>query len=81
MAYAVVTASAIAETARMPLLRRAAPAYPPAVALIVLATANYFVLDVLAGAPLGRASLLPLPGGSTLLRAFRATKGAAWRTR
>jgi hypothetical protein len=57
MAYAVIVGAAIARTARSPLLRRAAPAYPPAVALIVVATANHFVLDVLAGVLLGWGSL------------------------
>jgi hypothetical protein len=57
MAYAVVIASAIAQTARSRPLRRGALGYPPAVAAIVVATANHFVLDVLAGVLLGRASL------------------------
>ena len=45
VAYAVVTATGIAETSRSPLARRLAPAYPPLVALTVLATANHYVLD------------------------------------
>jgi len=53
LAYAVVTATGIAETSRSPLIRRVAPAYPPLVALTVLATANHYVLDVVAGAALG----------------------------
>jgi PAP2 superfamily len=57
MAYAEVTSAGIAERARSPLVRRLARAYPPAVALIVLATANHFVLDVVGGSLLGRASL------------------------
>jgi diacylglycerol O-acyltransferase len=57
MAYAEVTSASIAERARSPLVRRLARAYPPAVALIVLATANHFVLDVVGGSLLGRASL------------------------
>lgn len=57
VAYAVVTASGIAETSRSPFLRRAAPAYPPLVALTVLATANHYVLDCVAGAALGFAGL------------------------
>jgi hypothetical protein len=83
MAYAVITASAIAETARSPLLRRAAPASPPAVALIVLATANHFALDVLAGALLGGASFalakrftLPDPD-----RVPPSDRDGAWRGR
>jgi hypothetical protein len=58
MAYAEVTSAGIASTARSPRLRGAARAYPPAVALIVVATANHFLLDVLAGSLLGRASLV-----------------------
>lgn len=53
VAYAVVTATGIAETSRSPLARRLAPAYPPLVALTVLATANHYVLDAVAGAALG----------------------------
>jgi len=53
LAYAVVTATGIAEMSRSPLIRRVAPAYPPLVALTVLATANHYVLDVVAGAALG----------------------------
>ena len=53
VAYAVVTATGIAETSRSPLRRRLAPAYPPLVALTVLATANHYVLDAVAGAALG----------------------------
>jgi PAP2 superfamily len=57
MAYAVISSSGIAQTARSPLLRRVALAYPPAVAVIVMATANHFLLDVIAGTLLGRACL------------------------
>lgn len=57
VAYAVVTATGIAETSRSPLARRLAPAYPPLVALTVLATANHYVLDAAAGAALGFAGL------------------------
>jgi PAP2 superfamily protein len=53
VAYAVVTATGIAETSRSPLVRRLAPAYPPLVALTVLATANHYVLDCVAGAAFG----------------------------
>ncbi len=53
VAYAVVTATGIAETSRSPFARRLAPAYPPLVALTVLATANHYVLDAVAGAALG----------------------------
>jgi hypothetical protein len=57
MAYAVTTSAGIASTARSPLLRRAVLAYPPLVALIVVATANHFVLDVLGGGLLGGLSV------------------------
>ncbi|HYM63538.1 MAG TPA: phosphatase PAP2 family protein [Gaiellaceae bacterium] len=53
VAYAVVTATGIAETSRSPFVRRVAPAYSPLVALTVLATANHYVLDCVAGAALG----------------------------
>jgi hypothetical protein len=57
VAYAVVTAAGIAQTARSPLLRSVAPAYPPLVALIVFVTANHYVLDAVAGAALGTLGL------------------------
>jgi len=57
MTYAVIASSGIAQTARSPLVRRVALAYPPAVALIVMATANHFLLDVIAGIVMGRACL------------------------
>jgi hypothetical protein len=57
VAYAVVTAAGIAETSRSPLVRAAARAYPPLVALIVFATANHYVLDAVAGAALGALAL------------------------
>ena len=56
-AYAVVTATGIAESSRSPLARALAPAYPPLVAFTVLATANHYIFDVLAGAALGAAGL------------------------
>jgi hypothetical protein len=55
--YAVVTAAGIAETSRSPLARALAPAYPPAVAFVIFATANHYVLDAVAGAALGLAGL------------------------
>jgi hypothetical protein len=57
VAYAVVTAAAIAATAGRTSVRRAAPAYPPLVALVVFATANHFVLDALGGAVLATTAL------------------------
>lgn len=55
--YAVVTAAGIARTSRSPLARALAPAYPPAVAFVIFATANHYVLDAVAGAALGVAGL------------------------
>lgn len=57
VAYAIVVAAAVRATARPRWLRSAAPAYPPAVALTVLATANHYFLDGVAGALLGGAAL------------------------
>ena len=57
IAYAVVTAAGIAETSRSPLARALAPVYPPAVAFVILGTANHYVLDALGGAALGFAGL------------------------
>ena len=57
VAFAVVTAAALSETAGSGIVRGAAPLYPAAVALVVLATANHYVLDVVAGALLGRVAL------------------------
>jgi hypothetical protein len=55
--YAVVTAAGISQTSRSPLARALAPAYPPAVAFVIFATANHYVLDAVAGAALGLAGL------------------------
>ena len=54
MTIAMVTADGIRATTRRPWARRAAAFYPPAVAAVVLLTANHYVLDVLAGSALGR---------------------------
>jgi hypothetical protein len=56
-AYAVVTAAAVGETSRRRLVRAFARAYPPAVFATVLATANHYVLDGIAGGALGLAAL------------------------
>jgi hypothetical protein len=53
MAFAVVTGAGLAKRARGPLPRAAARGYAPAVALIVIATGNHYVVDVVAGAALG----------------------------
>jgi hypothetical protein len=57
MAFAVVTSAAVLADAQDPKVRAAARAYPGAVALLVFATANHFVVDALAGAALARAGL------------------------
>ena len=57
IAYAVVTAAGISQTSRSPVARALAPAYPPAVAFVIFATANHYVLDAVAGAALGLAGL------------------------
>lgn len=54
MTLAMVTADGIRETTRKPWARRVAGVYPPAVAAVVLLTANHYVLDLGAGAVLGR---------------------------
>lgn len=57
VAFAVVTAAGLQASARGPWTRRLAPGYPPAVALVVLATANHYVVDAVAGWALARAAL------------------------
>jgi PAP2 superfamily len=57
LTYAVVTAAGIAETSGSAVARALAPAYPPLVALVVLSTANHYVLDAIAGAALGLGAL------------------------
>jgi hypothetical protein len=57
VAYAVVTAAGLRDAARSPWARRLAPGYPPAVALVVFATANHYVLDGVAGWALARLAL------------------------
>jgi hypothetical protein len=53
VAFAVVTGTGLALRSRHGLSRAAACAYPPLVAIVVIATGNHFVLDVAAGAGLG----------------------------
>ena len=67
--YAVVTAAGIAETSRSPLARALAPAYPPAVAFVIFATANHYVLDAVAGAALGLAGAQARPRARVARRA------------
>jgi hypothetical protein len=53
LAFAVVTGRGLARRRRSRLGRWGWSAYPAAVAVVVVATANHFVLDVLGGATLG----------------------------
>jgi len=57
LSYAVVSAGLIRETASSPVTKVLACAYPPAVFATVVATANHYVLDALAGSALGLTSL------------------------
>jgi hypothetical protein len=57
LAFAVVTSAGWRERARSRLVRRLAPAYPPAVLATVVATANHYVLDGIAGSALAAAAL------------------------
>ncbi len=57
IAFAVVTAAGLRDRARSPLVRLLAPAYPPAVFGTVVATANHYVLDGIAGSALAAAAL------------------------
>ena len=52
VAWAVVTAAGLRQSQNR-LVRAAAPAYPPVVALVVFVTANHYVLDAVAGGTLG----------------------------
>jgi len=55
---AEVTAAGIRESARSPAMRALAPLYPPLVSVVVLLTANHYVVDALAGSALGRGSVV-----------------------
>ena len=57
LAWAVISAESLRACSGGRTARIAAAAYPPAVAGVVLATANHFVLDVVAGTALGRTAL------------------------
>lgn len=57
VAYAVVTAAGVAAASESPVLRAAAPAYPPLVAGVVFVTANHYVLDAVAGAAVAAVAL------------------------
>jgi hypothetical protein len=56
-AYAIVTSAALAAGTDSRAVRAAAVAYPPAVAGAVVATANHYVLDAVAGSALAALSL------------------------
>jgi hypothetical protein len=56
VAFAVLTAAAIAERAESRAVRVAAYGYPPLVSTVVAATGNHYVLDAVAGAALGAAA-------------------------
>ncbi|HJS69739.1 MAG TPA: phosphatase PAP2 family protein, partial [Gaiellaceae bacterium] len=57
VAYAVVTAAGVVAASESPVLRAAAPAYPPLVAAVVFVTANHYVLDAVAGAAVAAIAL------------------------
>lgn len=54
--FAALTGAAIAARTDSPLVKGAAYAYPPLVALVVAGTGNHYVLDAVAGAALGAAA-------------------------
>ena len=56
VAFAVVTGLGMARSARNPLMRAVGVVYPAAVATVVVATGNHYILDVIAGAALGAAA-------------------------
>ncbi len=56
VAFAVVTAGALAERASSRTGKLAAASYPPLVSLVITATGNHYVLDAVAGAALGSAA-------------------------
>lgn len=57
LAFAVVTGAAMRETARSRVVRALGAVYPPAVFGTVVATANHYVLDGIAGSALALAAL------------------------
>lgn len=57
VAFAVVTSAAVLADSSSPAVRAVARAYPAAVALLVFATANHFVVDAVAGAAVGATGL------------------------
>lgn len=57
LAFAVVTAAGLRQTAHSPFVRALGLAYPPAVFGTVVATANHYVLDGIAGSALAALAL------------------------
>jgi hypothetical protein len=57
LAFAVVTAAGLRQTARSPLVRAVGVVYPAAVFGTVVATANHYVLDGIAGSALAAVAL------------------------
>lgn len=57
MVFAICTSAGVLASTGAPAVRTAAYAYPPAVAFTVLATANHYVLDILAGTGLALTAL------------------------
>jgi hypothetical protein len=57
VAWAVISAESLRACSSRPSVRAAAALYPPAVATVVLVTANHLVVDILAGGLLGWAGL------------------------
>ncbi len=69
LAFAVVTAAGLRQTARSPLVRALSVVYPSAVFGTVVATANHYVLDGIAGSALGAVALrLARPSASLTAR-------------
>ena len=56
VAFAIVTAGAIADRSTSAFGKGAAYAYPPLVSVVVAGTGNHYVLDAVAGAALGSAA-------------------------
>lgn len=57
LAFAVVTGVGMAQTARSPIVRALGVVYPPAVFGTVVATANHYILDGIAGSALAAVAL------------------------
>jgi hypothetical protein len=57
MAWAVISAESLRACSSRPSVRAASSLYPPAVATVVLVTANHLLVEILAGGILGWAGL------------------------